>query len=54
MSTRLMLETGFSFNRERYNNVYEPGVGQPQCHAGVQPRLPGASALSLQEGVREN
>ena len=29
VSSKLLVETGFSFNRERYDNVYEPGVGQP-------------------------
>ncbi len=29
ISSRLLFETGFSFNRERYDNVYEPGVNQP-------------------------
>ena len=29
VSPRLLLETGFSFNRERYDNVYQPGINQP-------------------------
>ena len=28
MSSKLLFETGFSFNRERYDNVYQPGIGQ--------------------------
>jgi hypothetical protein len=26
LSSKLLLETGFSFNRERYDNLYQPGV----------------------------
>ena len=26
VSSKLLLETGFSFNRERYDNVYQPGI----------------------------
>ncbi|MCC7126868.1 MAG: TonB-dependent receptor [Acidobacteria bacterium] len=26
LSSRLLLETGFSFNRERYDNLYQPGL----------------------------
>jgi len=26
MSSKLLLENGFSFNRERYDNVYQPGI----------------------------
>jgi len=29
ISSRLMVEGGFSFNRERYDNVYQPGIAQP-------------------------
>jgi len=29
ISSRLLLEAGFSFNRERYDNVYQPGINQP-------------------------
>jgi hypothetical protein len=29
VSSKLLVETGFSFNRERYDNVYQPGIGQP-------------------------
>jgi hypothetical protein len=28
VSSKLLLETGFSFNRERYDNVYQPGIAQ--------------------------
>src|SRR3954470_1934347 len=28
VSSKLLVETGFSFNRERYDNVYQPGIGQ--------------------------
>jgi hypothetical protein len=28
VSSRLMVETGFSFNRERYDNVYQDGIDQ--------------------------
>lgn len=34
VSSKLMLETGFSFNRERYDNVYQPGIDQPRLSAG--------------------
>ncbi len=30
LSPKLLLETGFSFNRERYDNVYQPGIDQPR------------------------
>ena len=33
VSSKLLLETGFSFNRERYDNVYQPGVDQPRLTA---------------------
>ena len=26
ISSKLLLETGFSFNRERYDNLYQPGI----------------------------
>ena len=26
LSSKLLLETGFSFNRERYDNLYQPGI----------------------------
>ena len=29
ISSRLLFEAGFSFNRERYDNVYEPAIAQP-------------------------
>ncbi|HZT77257.1 MAG TPA: carboxypeptidase regulatory-like domain-containing protein [Vicinamibacterales bacterium] len=29
VSSRVLFETGFSFNRERYDNVYQPGINQP-------------------------
>jgi Carboxypeptidase regulatory-like domain len=29
VSSKLLLETGFSFNRERYDNVYQDGLNQP-------------------------
>jgi hypothetical protein len=29
ISARLMVEGGFSFNRERYDNLYQPGILQP-------------------------
>jgi hypothetical protein len=29
VSSRLLVEGGFSFNRERYDNVYQPGIDQP-------------------------
>jgi Carboxypeptidase regulatory-like domain len=29
VSSKLLVETGFSFNRERYDNVYQPGINQP-------------------------
>jgi Carboxypeptidase regulatory-like domain len=34
VSSRLLLETGFSFNRERYDNVYQEGIDQPRGSAG--------------------
>jgi len=34
VSSKLMLETGFSFNRERYDNVYQPGIDQPRLSSG--------------------
>ena len=34
ISSRLLFEAGFSFNRERYDNVYEPGDAQPYGSAG--------------------
>ncbi|MCU1382901.1 MAG: hypothetical protein JWL71_1598 [Acidobacteria bacterium] len=34
VSSKLLLETGFSFNRERYDNVYQPGIDQPRLSAG--------------------
>jgi Carboxypeptidase regulatory-like domain len=30
VSSKLLVEAGFSFNRERYDNVYEPGLDQPR------------------------
>src|SRR5258706_198885 len=30
VSSKLMVEAGFSFNRERYDNVYQPGIAQPR------------------------
>ena len=30
VSSKLLLEAGFSFNRERYDNVYQPGIDQPR------------------------
>ena len=33
VSSKLLVETGFSFNRERYDNVYQPGVDQPRLTA---------------------
>ena len=40
ISSRLLFETGFSFNRERYDNVYQPGVnqayGSPAWYAGIR------------------
>jgi carboxypeptidase family protein len=30
VSSKLLLETGFSYNRERYDNVYQPGLDQPR------------------------
>jgi hypothetical protein len=34
VSPKLLLESGFSFNRERYDNVYQPGIDQPRNSAG--------------------
>ena len=34
VSSKLLVETGFSFNRERYDNVYQPGIDQPRLSAG--------------------
>ncbi|HEY2152378.1 MAG TPA: carboxypeptidase regulatory-like domain-containing protein [Vicinamibacterales bacterium] len=40
LSPKLLLETGFSFNRERYDNVYQPGISQdrltPAWYAGAR------------------
>lgn len=33
VSSKLLVETGFSFNRERYDNVYQPGIDQPRLTA---------------------
>src|SRR5436305_12883404 len=30
VSSKLLFETGFSFNRERYDNVYQDGLDQPR------------------------
>src|SRR3954468_23050494 len=30
VSSKLLVEAGFSFNRERYDNVYQPGIDQPR------------------------
>jgi hypothetical protein len=29
VSSKLLFETGFSFNRERYDNVYQDGLDKP-------------------------
>jgi hypothetical protein len=34
VSSKLLLEGGFSFNRERYDNVYQEGIDQPRGSAG--------------------
>jgi hypothetical protein len=34
ISNRLLLEAGFSFNRERYDNKYQPGIEQPYGSPG--------------------
>jgi len=34
MTSKLLVESGFSFNRERYDNVYQPGVEQPYNSPG--------------------
>ena len=31
VSSKLLVEAGFSFNRERYDNVYQPGIDQPSA-----------------------
>ena len=40
VSPRLLLEGGFSFNRERYDNLYQPGIaavrGTPEWYAGAR------------------
>jgi len=40
LSSRLLLETGFSFNRERYDNLYQPGIfaerGTPAWYRNVR------------------
>jgi hypothetical protein len=40
VSSKLLVETGFSFNRERYDNVYQPGIDQtrlsPAWYAGAR------------------
>jgi hypothetical protein len=33
ISSKLLFETGFSFNRERYDNVYQDGLDQPRLTA---------------------
>src|SRR5580765_6245178 len=33
VSSKLLFETGFSFNRERYDNVYQDGLDQPRNSA---------------------
>ena len=33
VSSKLLFETGFSFNRERYDNVYQDGLDQPRGSA---------------------
>ena len=34
VSSKLLVEAGFSFNRERYDNVYQPGIDQPRLTPG--------------------
>jgi hypothetical protein len=34
VSSKLLVEAGFSFNRERYDNVYQPGIDQPRLSPG--------------------
>ncbi len=40
LSSSLLLETGFSFNRERYDNLYQPGIfaerGTPEWYRNVR------------------
>jgi hypothetical protein len=40
VSARLLLEGGVSFNRERYDNLYQPGIGKlrgtPEWYAGAR------------------
>jgi hypothetical protein len=42
VSSKLLLETGFSYNRERYDNVYQDGLNQerltPAWYAGARKR----------------
>src|SRR5579871_3004835 len=42
VSSRVLFESGFSFNRERYDNVYQPGINQPYnspaWYAGIYKR----------------
>jgi hypothetical protein len=33
VSSKLLLEAGFSYNRERYDNVYQDGLSQPRLSA---------------------
>src|SRR5262249_27359934 len=34
VSSQLLVEGGFSFNRERYDNVYQQGIDQPRLSPG--------------------
>jgi hypothetical protein len=51
VSSRLLVEGGFSFNRERYDNVYQPGIDQPY---GSAPWLAGARKSDNSTGLLWN
>ena len=40
ISSKLLLETGFSFNRERYDNLYQPGILAERGTDAVVPQRP--------------
>ena len=40
VSSKLLLENGFSFNRERYDNLYQPGIFAERGHRRLVPERP--------------
>jgi hypothetical protein len=51
VSPRLLLESGFSFNRERYDNLYQPGIlkayGSPEWYANARHNDTGLGRTSV-------